>query len=362
MRRSHKVTIYALLLGGLALLGLAAARDGKAQDPEDRPVSRTMRPVIRGRYYAAASMKAEATRAAERVLESGGNAFDAIVAGQAALAVVDAASNGAGSDAVILVYDARAKKVLSINAEETSPKLATIEWYRKNNGAKLPESDGLLAGTVPGVVDAWYTLLDRWGTMSLAEALKDAIDLAENGFPIGDGLARTIERSQKLRKYPSSVKVYYQNGQAPKPGEIFRNPELARTLKKLVETERQNAGKGRHEALKAARDRFYKGDIAREMAKFAEENGGLFRYEDFAGYTAKVEEPVFVDYRGYQIYKNPSASQGPAELFTLNILEGYDLKAMKHNSAEYIHTSVEALKLAFADREKYLGDMDFISI
>src|SRR5262249_27172635 len=123
--------------------------------------------------------------------------------------------------------------------------------------------DGLLAGTVPGVVDAWYILLDRWGTMSFAQALKDAIDLAENGFPIGDGLARAIERSQKLRKYPSSVKVYYQNGQAPKPGEIFRNPDLARTLKKLVETEKQNAGKGRREALKAARDRFYRGDIAR---------------------------------------------------------------------------------------------------
>jgi gamma-glutamyltranspeptidase/glutathione hydrolase len=362
MRNSHKVTIYALLLGGLALLGLAAARDGKAQDEEERPTSRTMRPLIRGRFYAAASMKAEATRAAERVLEAGGNAFDAIVAGQAALAVVDASANGVGSDAVILLYDARAKKVLSVNAEGTAPKLATIEWYQKNNGAKLPESDGLLAGTVPGVVDAWYILLDRWGTMSFAEALKDAIDLAENGFPIGNGLARTIERSQKLRKYPSSVKVYYQNGQAPKPGEIFRNPDLARTLKKLVETEKQNVGKGRHEALKAARDRFYKGDIAREMAKFSEENGGLFRYEDFANFTAKVEEPVFVDYRGYQVYKNPSASQGPAELFALNILEGCDLKAMKHNSAEYIHTSAEALKLAFADREKYLGDMDFISI
>ncbi|HKQ79672.1 MAG TPA: gamma-glutamyltransferase [Blastocatellia bacterium] len=363
MRRSYKVTICALLLGGLALLGLAAARESKAQqDEEERPTSRTMRPLIRGRYYAAASMKAEATRAAERVLEAGGNAFDAIVAGQAALAVVDAAANGVGSDAVILVYDARAKKVFSVNAEGTAPKLATIDWYQKNNGGKLPESDGLLSGTVPGVVDAWYILLDRWGTMSFEQALKDAIDLAENGFPIGNGLARTIERSRKLRKYPSSVKVYYQNGQAPKPGEIFRNPDLARTLKKLVETEKQNAGKGRRAALKAARDRFYKGDIAREMAKFAEENGGLFRYEDFADFTAKVEEPVFVDYRGYQIYKNPSANQGPAELFTLNILEGYDLKAMKHNSAEYIHTSAEALKLAFADREKYLGDMDFIRI
>lgn len=186
--------------------------------------------------------------------------------------------------------------------------------------------------------------------------------MADNGFPIGNGLARSIANSQKLRKYPSSVKVYYPNGKAPEPGEIFKNPDLARTLKKLVEAEQQNASKGRHEALKAARDRFYKGDIAQAMAKFSEENGGLFRYEDFANYTAKVENPVSIDYRGYQVYKNASASQGPAELVMLNMLEGYDLKAMGHNSADYIHTSAEALKLAFADRDKYLGDMDFIKI
>jgi gamma-glutamyltranspeptidase/glutathione hydrolase len=362
MRITHKITICALLLSGLALLEITADRNIKAQEQEERPASRTMRPVIRGRHYAATSMKAEATRAAERVLEAGGNAFDAIVAGQAALAVVDAAANGVGSDAVILLYDARAKKVFSINAEGTAPKLATIEWYKKNNDGKLPINDGLLSGTVPGVVDAWYILLDRWGTMSFAQVLKDAIDLAENGFPISNRLARAIERSQKLRKYPTSLKVYHPNGQVPGAGEVFRNPDLARSLKKMVEAEKQSASKGRAAGLKAARDRFYKGDIAREMAAFSEANGGLFRYEDFAAYTAKVEEPVFIDYRGYQIYKNPSANQGPAELFTLNILEGYDLKGMKQNSAEYIHISAEALKLAFADREKYLGDMDFIRI
>jgi gamma-glutamyltranspeptidase/glutathione hydrolase len=354
--------IWALLLSLVAMPSGRAQERNNPNDTDGNTGGRTMRPVIRGRTYATASMKLEATRAAERILEAGGNAFDAIVAGQAALAVVDAALNGVGSDAVILVYDARAKKVFSVNAEGTAPKLATIDWYKKNLDGKLPSSDGLLAGTVPGVVDAWYVLLDRWGTMSFAQVLEEAIDLAENGFPIGNSLARTIATSRKIQKYPSSKKVYFPNGQAPKAGEIFRNPDLARTLKKMVEAEKQNASKGRQAALKAARDRFYKGDIAREMAKFSEENGGLFRYEDFANYTAKVEEPVFVDYRGYQVYKNPSASQGPAELFTLNILEGFDLKAMKLNSAEYIHTSAEALKLAFGDREKYLGDMDFIRI
>ncbi|HZS08028.1 MAG TPA: gamma-glutamyltransferase [Blastocatellia bacterium] len=353
-------SLFKTMIIGLLLLGLGPGPFVPAQEAEI--TSRTMRPVIRGRSYAAASMKAEATQAAERILQAGGNAFDAIVAGQAALAVVDAALNGVGSDAVILVYDARAKKVVSVNAEGTAPRLATIEWYQKNQGGKLPQSDGLLAGTVPGVVDAWYILLDRWGTMSFAQVLERAIDLAENGFPIGNGLARAIAGTRKIRKYPASMKVYFPHGQAPQPGNIFRNQDLARTLKKLVEAEKQNAGRGRHEALKAARDRFYKGDIAQAMAKFSEENGGLFRYEDFASYTAKVEEPVSINYRGYQVYKNASASQGPAELFTLNLLEGYDLKAMGHNSTDYIHTSVEALKLAFADREKYLGDMDFIRI
>jgi gamma-glutamyltranspeptidase/glutathione hydrolase len=368
MRTRHVV------FGGLLLLGVCgtvylrahastvAPNRVEAQDPSDETRTATMRPVIRGRTQAAASMKPEATRAAERILLAGGNAFDAAVAGQAVLGLVDAASNGVGSDAVILVYDAKAKTVVSINAEGTSPRLATIEWYQKNLGGKLPQSDTLLSGTVPGVVDAWFTLLDRWGTMTFAQVLQPAIDTAENGFPIGERMADAIAGTKKLKKYPSTMKVYFPGGAAPKAGDIFKNPDLARTLKKLVDAEKENASKGRHEALKAARDRFYKGDIARTMAKFSEEQGGLFRYEDFASYSDKVETPVFTDYRGYRVYKNPSANQGPTELFALNILEGYDLKKLGHNSPDYIHTSIEAVKLALGDREKYLGDMDFIQI
>jgi len=260
-----------------------------------------------------------------------------------------------------LIYDAKTKKVVSINAEGTAPKLATIEWYKENQGGKIPVDDGLLSATVPGVVDAWFTLLDRWGTMTFAQVLQPAIDLAEQGFVLPDGLAASMA-GRKLQKYPTSMKVYWPGGTAPKAGELFRNVDAARTLRRLVESEKQAASKGRHAALLAARDRFYKGDIARTMAEFSEKNGGLFRYEDFAGYSAKVETPVSTTYRGYEVYKNPSASQGPAELFALNILEGFDLKAMKQNSAAFIHTSVEAVKLAFADREKFLGDMDFITI
>jgi gamma-glutamyltranspeptidase / glutathione hydrolase len=342
----------------------AARTTGQTTAAEDEPAGagRTMRPVIRGRQAAVTSMKAEATQAAERILRAGGNAFDAAVAGQAALGVVHAGLNGVGSDAVILIYDAAARQVVSINAEGTAPHLATIEWYKEHAGGKLPVNDSLLSATVPGVVDAWYVLLDRWGTKSFAEVLQPAIELAGDGYPMDERMAASIASSRKLKKYPTSEKIYFPGGQAPRPGEIFKNPDLARTLKRLVEAERANAGQGRREALKAARDRFYKGDIAREMARFSEENGGLFRYEDFAAYTVEVEAPVSIDYRGYRIYKNPSANQGPAELFALNILEGFNLKAMGHNSADYLHTGIEAIKLAFADREKYLGDTDFIRI
>jgi gamma-glutamyltranspeptidase/glutathione hydrolase len=321
-----------------------------------------MRPVISGRLCAVSSMKPQATEAAVRILEAGGNAFDAAVAGQAVLALVDPSLNGYGSDTVILVYDAKTKQVVSINGEGTAPKLATIDWYKEHNGGKLPVNDSLLAGTVPGVVDAWFTLLDRWGTMSFAQVLQPAIEVAEQGFVLPAGLARSIATSRKLQKYPSTMKLYWPGGKAPQPGDVFRNPDAGRTLRRLVEAEKAASARGRHAGLLAARDRFYKGDIAREMAAFSEQNGGLFRYEDFASYTAKVEQPVSVSYRGYHIYKNASASQGPAELFALNMLEGYDLRKMGLNSAAYIHASAEALKLAFGDREKFLGDMDFIKI
>jgi gamma-glutamyltranspeptidase/glutathione hydrolase len=320
-----------------------------------------MRPVIRGQQYAVSSMKAEATEAAVRILEAGGNAFDAAVAGQAVLALVDPDSNGFGADAVLLVYVAAEKKVYSINAEGTAPKLATIDWYMKNNGGKIPNSDGLLSASLPGVIDAWYVMLDRWGTMSFAQVLERAIHVAENGFPMGEGLARSIAGSRKIQKYPTTMKVYFPNGTAPQPGEIFRNPDAARMLRKLVEAEQAAIGKGRRDALRAARDRFYKGDIARTMADFSEKNGGLYRYEDFAAYTAQVEAPVSTTYRGHEVYKNRSSNQGPAELVLLNVLEGYDLAKLGHNSADYIHLSAEALKLAFADREQ-LGDTDFVRI
>ena len=345
------------LMTSIMLVMLSASIVATPQVP-----TQTMRPVVRGRQAAVSSMRLQATEAARKILDAGGNAFDAAVAGQAVLGLTDFADNGVGSDAVVLVYSAQDKKVYSINAEPKAPKLATIDWYEKNNAGKIPESDGLLSGGIPGVVDAWYVLLDRWGTMSFEQVLQPAIEMAENGFPLGESSAGDITETKKILKYPTTVKIYLPRGKPPKPGDIFSNRDLAATLRKLVEAEQANKSKGRHDALAAARDRFYKGDIARELAAFSEENGGLFRYDDFAGYTAELEAPVSISYRGYQIYKNPSATQGPTELIALNLVEGFDLRALGHNSPEFLHTSVEAMKLAMADREKYLGDQDFIKI
>ncbi|MCC6395333.1 MAG: gamma-glutamyltransferase [Bryobacterales bacterium] len=324
--------------------------------------TRTMKVPALGSEFAVTSMRQQATLTAARVLLSGGNAFDAIVAGQAVLGVVQAFSNGIGGDATLLVYDAKAKKVWSLNAEGSAPKLATIEWYKKNRDGRLPLNDSLLSGTVPGVIDAWYLLLSRWGTKTFGELLAPAIEIAEHGYPITEGEARSWNTSRELRKYPTTARLYAPEGQQWRGGELFRNPGLARTFRRLVEAEKKAASAGRLAGLRAARDLFYKGQIAREMAEFSQRNGGLFRYEDFAAYTAKVEEPVSVNYRGYEVFKNRSATQGPAELVTLNLLEGYDLKAMGQNSAQYIHTVVEAIKLGMADRDKYMGDDDAIRI
>src|ERR1051325_3682590 len=186
----------------LFVFALVSVLSFAQQSQQAEPLmGRTMRPIIRGRRAAVSSMKAEATEAARRILQAGGNAFDAAVAGQAALAVTDFPSNGVGSDAVILLWDAKAKKVVSINAEPRAPKLATIEWYQKNNGGKIPSSDGLLSGGIPGVVDAWFILLDRWGTMSFEQVLQPAIELAEQGFPLSERLVRALATTKKIRQY-----------------------------------------------------------------------------------------------------------------------------------------------------------------
>ena len=276
---------------------------------------------------------------------AGGNAFDAAVAAMAVLAVTDPAMTGMGGDANILVYSAGEKKVHAVNATGTTPQLATIDWYMRNAGGRIPVSEGLLCGAVPGVPAACHLLLDRWGTMTFGELAAPAIELAERGFPVSEFLVEFFElHGAKLRRNPESARIYFPNGRIPRAGEILRNPDLAQSLGAM-----------------ANRDEFYKGALARSMGAFSERHGGLFRYEDFARYEAKVGEPVSVNYRGYEVYKNPSACQGATELILLNLLEAYDLSALGHNSADYLHLSIESAKLAYADRE-LLGDLDFIDI
>ncbi len=331
--------------------------------PVDQPSARTSRPVIRGAHYAISTRKPQATQAGERVLLAGGNAFDAAVAAFAVLAVTDPAMTGIGGDAFALIYSADENRVWSINGGGSAPALGTIDWFREHAGGEIPVNDGLLAASLPGVLDVCYQMLDRWGTMSFAQLLAPAIELADGGFPISEYLADFLEFSApKLRKYPTSAALYFAGSRSFEAGDVLRNPGLAKTLRKIVEAEEQAASQGRRVALRAARDRFYRGDIAQAIGEFCQSNGGLFRYEDFARYEAKVETPISVNYRGYDVYKNPSANQGPVELILLNLLSAYDLKSLGHNSPAYIHLCIEAAKLAYRDREQYLGDADFIQI
>lgn len=345
-----------LFVTGVVTLVLCALLSGA--------VSASMRPVIRGTDYAVSTRKPEATLVGLDILDKGGNAFDAAVATQVVLGLTDPAMNGTGSDACILLYDAKTKQVISVNAEGISPALATVDWYMENANGEIPANDSLLAATVPGIVDAWCTILDKWGTMSLTEVLAPGIEMAENGFPISEMLAGQMN-SDKIKKYPTSAALYFPDGKTEwKAGDILTNKQIANTFRKLVEAEQKALaeGKSRSEALQAARDRFYKGDIAEVMAKFSEENGGLFRYEDFAAYSVQVSEAVKVNYRGYDVWANPSSTQGPTMLFWLSMLNGYDLTALGLNTPDYLHLMIETAKLAYADREQYLGDWDFIKI
>src|SRR4030095_11543888 len=259
--------------------------------------------------------------------------------------------------------------VTVINGQGTAPQLATRKFFldqaKKGEPKKGPPyipSSGILPATVPAVLDAVVTALDRFGTKSLAQVMQPAIELAD-GVPIDELRANYIERTRKIYEpWPSSARVFLPGGHQPKPGEIFSQPDLARTLREIVRAERTAVARGRHAALTAARDYFYKGAIARRISDFCAANGGLLRAGDLAAFHAKVEEPAHASYRGYEVYKTGFFAQGPAMLEALNVLEGYAPQAMQHNSADYIHTLTEAMKLGFADRDRYYGDPDFVRV
>ena len=351
-----------------------------------RPVADTFRPVVRGKRGAVAAGHPLSAEAGLRLLQQGGNATDAGCAAILAASVIEFSHFSFGGEVPIIIKPSSGA-VAVINGQGIAPQLATRQFFldraKRGEGEKGPvyrgapeyvsiseggsqpgaiPSSGILPATVPAVLDAVVTALDRFGTKSLAEVIQPAIELAE-GVPIDELRATYIERTRKVfEQWPTSTKLFLPGGGVPKPGEMFSQPDLARTLREIVKAERAAASRGRHAALTAARDYFYKGVIAKRISEFCEANGGLLRAGDFAAFHAKVEEPAHASYHGYEVYKTGFWAQGPVMLEMLNVLEGYDLKAMKHNSADYIHTLTETMKLAFADRDRYYGDPDFVRV
>ncbi|MGH7576085.1 MAG: gamma-glutamyltransferase family protein [Longimicrobiales bacterium] len=330
---------------------------------DELDAQRTMKPVLHGRHWVAITGKPLGATAGAMIFQQGGNAVDAAAAMLAATATMwDVLSWGGETQA--LIYNPNTREVIGINALGVAPTGATAELF-KSQDMKYPPEYGPLAAVTPGTPGGLMTMLAEWGTMSVADVLAPAIQLAD-GYPIEAQTANSIERSKdRIKEWPYSTAVMLPHleaeREAPVAGEIFVQADLAATLRKLVEAEQQAlaAGRSREEAIYAAYDRFYKGDIAEEIARSVQEQGGLITKEDLANWEVKIEEPVRTTYKGIDVYKLTHWTQSPVLLQALNILEGFDLKSMGYNSTRYIHTLYQAMNLAYADRDFYYGDPYF---
>ena len=333
----------------------------------------TTRPVIMGTHGMVTSGHYLASRIGLHILEEGGNAVDAGVAMGFALAVLEPYIYGIGGEVPILVYISGEKRVVCLSGQGPAPQSATIEWFEKNGIDAIP-GDGLLAAVVPDAVSTWISALSRFGSMSLSQVLSPSVELAERGFPMFERLQSALQRSfpQFQEMWPSSARAYLPGGRIPAVGEIYVQRDIAGFFTRLIDAEYRERRRGRREALAAAHDAFYKGEIAERIVKFVREtrlpdstgkrNAGLITKEDLRRYATRVEEPVTASYRGYDVFKCGPWSQGPVFLQQIKMLEGYDLTAMGHNSPEYIHLLIEVAKLAFADRETWYGDPDFAEV
>jgi gamma-glutamyltranspeptidase/glutathione hydrolase len=357
----------------LILLAAASIRTGAQQQqssPSDTlrrattPIPRrTQNPPLHAEHWLAITGKPLSATAGAMIFAKGGNAVDAAAAMLAAGCTMwDTLSCGGETQA--LIYNPKTKKVIGIDALGVAPSGATAEYYH-SKGYKYPPEYGPLAAVTPGTPGGLMVMLAEYGTMSLADVLAPAIRMAD-GYPIEAQLTGTIERDKdwiKKWKYSPSIMLTHQGQtrEAPEPGELFVQRDLAATWRKLVDAERAalEQGKTRKQAIYAAYDRFYKGDIAREIVRGVQEDGGLFTLADLANYKVHIEEPVSTTYKGITVYKLPFWQQGPAMLQALNILENADLKSMGFNSAKYMHTLYQAMSLAFADRDFYYGDPYF---
>ncbi|MHA8067294.1 gamma-glutamyltransferase [Aquirufa sp. ROCK2-A2] len=287
------------------------------------------------------------TQAALDVLKAGGNAIDAAIAANAMEGVVEPHVNGIGGDLFAIVWDAKTKKLYGLNGSGRSPKSLTLDEFKKRGLKHIP-STGPLPISVPGCVDAWFELHQKFGSMPMNKVLEKAISYARNGFPVHEELASALQKVQaNYGKFPNVAEHYYPNGTVPVRGDIFKNPHLANTLEKIA---------------KGGRDAFYKGEIAKTMDAFMKKNGGFLSYEDLSSHTSTWIEPVSVNYRGFDVWELPPNGQGIAALQMLNILEAYDFSKIKFGSAEHIHLFTEAKKLVFEDRAKFYADMDFAKV
>ena len=328
-----------------------------ASAPEGR-----QRPPVMGPNAGVSAGHPLTTAAAIEVLQKGGNAFDAGVAAMLVGGVVEQDLYSLGGEGLVLVYPQKDKKVVSIVGQGWAPAAATIEWYQERN--KTLRGEGLDPAVVPGAVHAALTVLERWGTMRFEEVAARAIGYARDGFPVRPRTIATIERERKfVEAWPANKATWLKpDGSAYRAGDLLKLPDLANTLTRMVQAERSAKRRGRGAAIAAARDRFYKGDIARDMVAFLRSHGTPFDERDFAEFYARVEEPASITYRGLTVYKQGFNSQGPAFLQMLNILEQFDLQKFGHNSADYLHVVTEAMKMAYADRDSYYADPAFVKV
>jgi gamma-glutamyltranspeptidase/glutathione hydrolase len=358
---SSRILFLWLLACGLSS---CATTPGEVSAPstQSMAVQGPLRPPVIGRNAGVSAGHPLTTAAALEILLKGGNAFDAGVAALLVGGVVEQDLYGIGGEALILVYPQSEEKVTSIAGQGWAAAAANVDDYLRD-GRNL-EGQGLDPAVVPGALHAALTVLERWGTMTFEQVSLRAIEHAEQGFALRGRTTRAIQRDIGfINRWPDNQRYWLKpDGSFYRPGETIRFPGLANTFRRMVEAEQAHVSEGREAAIVAARDRFYKGDIAEEMVAFLRENGSGFVLSDFAEFYARVEEPARTDYRGYTVYKQPFNSQGPALLQALNILENFDLGAMGHNSADYTHVLVESLKLAYADRDSYYADQDFVDV
>jgi len=344
-----------------ALLAAALALLAASQGSEARP--QTQKPALHGAHWMAVTGKPLAATAGAMIFERGGNAVDAACAMIAATSTMwDTLSWGGETQA--LIYNPHTGKVIGINGLGIAPTGATPEYFHKL-GMQYPPEYGPLAAVTPGTPGGLMTMLAEYGTMSLRDVLAPAIQMAD-GYPMEAELVRTIEHyKDRIKQWPDTARVMLVHPgnahEAPQPGEMFHQADLAATLRKLIEAEAAalKAGKDRKSAIYAAYDRFYKGDIAEAFVRGVRSGGGLITLDDLARWKVKIEEPVHTSYKGIEVYKLTTWVQGPVMLQALNILENFDLKSMGYNSTRYIHTLYQAMNLAYADRDFYYGDPDF---